>query len=132
MANAVPKTELCCPAVRFGIPNKNVLETAEITVKYEGYLKKEQENIDSIMSHIVSEDAFQKRNNEKLDRVWKLFKIGYNYQEHDELRNSWLKQWDENPEYNCYKANEIELFAKGNMLFLIPHADRKPIKVIIA
>ena len=31
MANAVPKTELCCPAVRFGIPNKNVLET-ELTV----------------------------------------------------------------------------------------------------
>ena len=94
--------------------------------------KKEQENIDSIMSHIVSEDAFQQRNHEKLDRMWKLFKIGYNYQEHDELRNSWLKQWEENPEYNCYKANEIELFAKGKMLFLIPLADRKPIKVIIA
>lgn len=96
--------------------------------------KKEQENIDSIMSHIVSEDAFQKRNNEKLDRVWKLFKIGYNYQEHEELRNSWLKQWDENPEYNCYKADEVELFAKGKMLFLIPKEEKitKPIKVIIA
>ena len=82
--------------------------------------KKEQENIDSIMSYIMSEDALQKRNNEKLDRVWKLFKIGYNYQEHDELRNSWLKQWDENPEYNEYKAMEVELLAKGNMLFLIP------------
>ena len=94
--------------------------------------KKEQENIDSIMSHIVSKDAFQQRSHEKLDRMWKLFKIGYNYQEHDELRNSWLRQWDENPEYNCYKANEVELFAKGNMLFLIPLADRKPIKLIIA
>ena len=95
-------------------------------------LTKEMDNIDSIMSCIVSDDVLQRRNHEKLDRVWKLFKIGYNYQEHDELRNSWLKQWDENPEYNCYKANEVELFAKENMLFLIPLADRKPIKVIIA
>ena len=94
--------------------------------------KKEQENIDSIMSHIVSEDVFQQRNHETLDRMWKLFKIGYNYQEHDEIRNSWLKQWDENPEYNCYKANEVELFAKENMLFLIPHANGKPTKMIIA
>ena len=92
--------------------------------------KKEQENIDSIMSHIVSEDAFIQRNHETLDRMWKLFKIGYNYQEHDELRNSWLKQWNENPEYNRYKANEVELFAKGDMLFLIPLADIKPIKPI--
>ena len=94
--------------------------------------RKEQENIDSIMSHIVSENVFQHRNNEALDRVWKLFKIGYNYQEHDELRNSWLKQWNENPEYNHYKANEVELFAKGSMLFLIPKESRKPIKLIIA
>ena len=94
--------------------------------------KKEQENIDSIMSHIVSEDVFQQRNHETLDRMWKLFKIGYNYQEHDEIRNSWLKQWDENPEYNCYKANEVELFAKENILFLIPHANGKPTKMIIA
>ena len=94
--------------------------------------RKEQENIDSIMSYIVSDDVLQKRNHERLDRTWKLFKIGYNYQEHEEIRNSWLKQWDENPEYNYYKASEIELFARGNMLFLIPHADRKPIKVIIA
>ena len=94
--------------------------------------KKEQENIDSIMSHIVSEDAFQKRNHEALDRMWKLFKIGYNYQEHDEIRNSWLKQWDKNPEYSCYKANEVDLFAKGTGLFLIPRDTRKPIKLIIA
>ena len=94
--------------------------------------KKEQENIDSIMSHIVSEDAFLKRNNEKLDRMWKLFKIGYNYQEHDEIRNSWLKQWNENPEYNCYKASEVELLAKGTGLFLIPKENGKPIKLIIA
>ena len=94
--------------------------------------KKDQENINSIISYIVSNDAFQKRANEKLDRIWKLFKIGYNYQEHEELRNSWLKQWDENPEYNCYKANDVELFAKENMLFIIPHTNGKPIKVIIA
>lgn len=94
--------------------------------------KKEQENIDLIMSHIVSEDVLQKCNHESLDRMWKLFKIGYNYQEHDELRNSWLKQWDENPDYNCYKANEVELSVKGNKLFLIPKEDKKPIKIIIA
>lgn len=96
--------------------------------------KKEQENIDSIMSYIVSEDTFQKHDHEKLDRIWKLFKIGYNYQEHDELRNSWLKQWDENPEYNEYKAMEVNLLVDGKMLFLIPKEERltKPIRVIIA
>ena len=45
---------------------------------------------------------------------------------------SWLIQWDENLEYSIYKAEDVELFAKNNMLFLIPHADRKPIKLIIA
>ena len=95
-------------------------------------LTKEMDNIVSIMSLIEPDEVFQKRNREMWDRVWKLFKIGYNYQEHDELRNSWVLQWDENPEYDCYKANEIELFAKGNMLFLIPKENKKPIKLIIA
>ena len=45
---------------------------------------------------------------------------------------SWLIQWDESLEYSSYKAEDVELFAKEDMLFLIPHADRKPIKVIIA
>ena len=94
--------------------------------------KMERENIDSIMSHIVSEDAFQKRYHETLDRMWKLFKIGYNYQEHDEIRNSWLNQWRENPDYNQYNADDVELLAKGMKLFLIPKENRKPIKVIIA
>ena len=46
--------------------------------------------------------------------------------------NSWLEQWGSNPEYSIYKADEVEIFCKDSMLFLIPHADRKPIKVIIA
>ena len=94
--------------------------------------KKDQENFDSIMSYIVSDNEFQKRTNEKLDRMWKLFKIGYNYQEHEELRNSWLKQWDENPNYNIYKAKDVHLLASDNMLFLIPYEHARPTKVIIA
>ena len=69
---------------------------------------------------------------EETERIWKLLNTGYHYCEHDPLLESWLKQWCNNPEYNIYNANEVELFAKNNMLFLIPHADRKPIKVIIA
>ena len=41
----------------------------------------------------------------------------------------WLDKWENEYEY---LANEVELFAKENMLFLIPHADKKPTKVIIA
>ena len=44
----------------------------------------------------------------------------------------WLRQWDEEPEYTIYNADEVELLIHENKLFLIPHADRKPIKVIIA
>lgn len=66
------------------------------------------------------------------DRIWKLLNTGYHYCEHDPLLKSWLKQWCNNPEYNIYNANDIELFARGKMLFLIPKEDRKPIKVIIA
>lgn len=46
--------------------------------------------------------------------------------------NSWLEQWGSNPEYSMYKAEEVECFVVEDKLFLIPHADRKPIKVIIA
>ena len=45
---------------------------------------------------------------------------------------SWLIQWDEDPEYSIYTTSEVDLFAKDNMLFLIPKKNRKPIKVIIA
>ena len=45
---------------------------------------------------------------------------------------TWLRQWNEEPEYTIYKADEVELLIHENMLFLIPHADRKPIKLIIA
>ena len=45
---------------------------------------------------------------------------------------SWLTQWDENSEYSIYKAEDVECFVIENKLFLIPLADRKPIKLIIA
>ena len=44
----------------------------------------------------------------------------------------WLRKWNEEQEYTIYKADEVELLIHENMLFLIPHADKKPIKVIIA
>ena len=69
---------------------------------------------------------------ETLDRILKVASLGYNRQEHTKLLGSWCAQWDENPEYDAYITSEVELFAKDNMLFLIPHADRKPIKLIIA
>lgn len=69
---------------------------------------------------------------ESLERVFKIARAGCHYAEDTEIVNVWLSQWNENPEYNVYKANEVELLEKGNMLFLIPLADRKPIKVIIA
>ena len=45
---------------------------------------------------------------------------------------SWWKQWCFSEEYADYNGEETELFAKDNMLFLIPKEDRKPIKLIIA
>ena len=46
--------------------------------------------------------------------------------------NSWLEQWGSNPEYSMYKAEDIDCFVIEDKLFLIPNADRKPIKLIIA
>ena len=46
--------------------------------------------------------------------------------------NSWLEQWSDNPEYSEYKAEDVELLVVEDKLFLIPIADKKPIKVIIA
>ena len=47
---------------------------------------------------------------------------------------SWWEQWCFSEEYADYNGEEIELFAVGNMLFLIPKEEKltKPIKVIIA
>ena len=71
--------------------------------------------------------------NESLERIWKVMSsTGYHCEEHTEIVGSWCAQWDENPEYDIYITSEVELFAKENMLFLIPKEDRKPIKVIIA
>jgi hypothetical protein len=55
----------------------------------------------------------------------------HHYEEHTEIVGSWCAQWDENPEYDIYTSNEVELFAKENMLFLIPIANGKPIKLIM-
>ena len=84
----------------------------------------EVKNMD--LMNVTDKDA------ESLERVFKIARAGRHYAEDTEIVNSWLTQWDENPEYDVYKSNEVELLEKGNMLFLIPHADRKPIKVIIA
>ena len=46
--------------------------------------------------------------------------------------NSWLEQWGSNPEYSMYKAEDVECFVVEEKLFLIPHANGKPIKSIIA
>lgn len=70
--------------------------------------------------------------NESLERIFRVASLGYGYQEQAALLASWCAQWDENPEYDTYITSEVELFAKGNMLFLIPKENRKPIKVIIA
>ena len=47
---------------------------------------------------------------------------------------SWWEQWCFSEEYADYNGEEIELFIKDNMLFLIPKEEKltKPIKVIIA
>ena len=46
----------------------------------------------------------------------------------------WWEQWCFSEEYVDYTEEETELFAVGNMLFLIPKEEKltKPIKVIIA
>lgn len=71
--------------------------------------------------------------NESLERIWKIMSsTGYHYEEHTEIVGSWCAQWDEKPEYDIYIANDVELFARGKMLFLIPKESKKPIKLIIA
>ena len=69
---------------------------------------------------------------ESLDRIIRVASLGYGYQEKAILLASWCAQWDENPEYDAYITSEVELFATGNMLFLIPITNGKPIKLIIA
>ena len=55
-----------------------------------------------------------------------------NDEEDLKILNSWLYQWENNKEYRDYTSENTEIFAKDNMLFLIPKGDRKPIKIIIA
>ena len=92
--------------------------------------KREYDNLTVLMEHmkdITDKDV------ENLNRTFKVMRDSrYHYQEDAWLVNSWCNQWNNNEEYNIYKADEVEIFCKDNMLFLIPHADRKPIKLIIA
>ena len=71
---------------------------------------------------------------ESLERIFKIARAGRHYAEDVEIVNDWLAQWNENPEYDIYKSNEVELLEKGNMLFLIPKEEKltKPIRIIIA
>lgn len=71
---------------------------------------------------------------ESLKRVFKIARAGRHYAEDVEIVNAWLVQWNENPEYDIYKSNEVELLEKDNMLFLIPKEAKmtKPIRIIIA
>lgn len=71
---------------------------------------------------------------ESLERVFKIARAGRHYAEDAEIVKAWLAQWNENPEYDIYKSNEVELLEKGNMLFLIPKEEKltKPIRIIIA
>lgn len=68
---------------------------------------------------------------ELTERMWKVFNTSGNNQ-NKEFTKLWLRQWCNDPEYNQYNADDVELLIKGNSLFLIPYADKKPIKVIIA
>ena len=73
------------------------------------------------------------KENESLKRIWKILSsTKHHYEEHTEIVASWCAQWDENPEYDSYLTDEIELLARDNMLYLIPKESNKPIKVIIA
>ena len=68
---------------------------------------------------------------ELTERMWKVFNTPGNNR-NKEFTKSWLRQWCNDPEYNQYNADDVELLIKGNSLFLVPLADRKPIKLIIA
>lgn len=69
---------------------------------------------------------------ESLERIFRVVSLGYGCQEQVTLLASWCAQWDENPEYDSYITDEVELLAIENKLFLIPKEDGKPIKIIIA
>ena len=72
--------------------------------------------------------------NESFERISKVASLGYGNQEKVTLLASWCAQWDEDPEYDTYVADEVNLFVDGKMLFLIPKEEKltKPIRVIIA
>lgn len=45
---------------------------------------------------------------------------------------TWIRKWNEEPEYTIYNAEEVDLLIHENMLFLIPKENGKPIRIIIA
>ena len=67
---------------------------------------------------------------ESLERLFKIARCGRHYAEDAELVNLWLTQWNENPEYNSYKAKDVELYEENGVLFLISQTDNKIIKLI--
>lgn len=67
---------------------------------------------------------------ESLERLFKIARYGRHYAEDVELVNSWLTQWSKNPEYNSYKAKDVELHEENGVLFLISQTDNKIIKLI--
>ena len=66
---------------------------------------------------------------ESLERVFKIARCGRHYKEDTELVNSWLTQWSENPEYNSYKAKDVDLYEENGILFLVSQTDGKIIKL---
>lgn len=84
------------------------------------------------VKNMDSMNVMDKRN-ESFERLWKIMcSTGYHYQEHAKMVGSWCAQWDENPEYDSYMANDVELIARGKILFLVPKENKLPIKIIIA
>ena len=69
--------------------------------------------------------------NEFCDKIGKIMEQKSSFLPNFKI-NSWLEQWGSNPKYSMYKAEDVECFVVEEKLFLIPHADGKPIKLIIA
>lgn len=70
---------------------------------------------------------------EFLKRIWKIMSsTEHQYEGRTEIVASWCVQWEENPEYDSYLTDEIELLARDNILYLIPKEGNKPIRTIIA
>lgn len=98
----------------------------------------------NVMDNIIAEYCSGKRTyREAMNELWplaheiteRMYKVVAEYRLNEVAPTyikTWIRQWNEEPVYTIYKADEVELLIQNNMLFLIPKGDRKPIKVIIA